>query len=135
MSNIRVPYAKTTVFWGHFHAQISSYAHCNRVPGSRVARSGQAFNEPKNPPKPAALALVGTNAAVRNVLDLALVKLMSAKNIELLEDHIDRILAEQKLTLAGLVDADTAIQVGKLLKSICSPWWKLGLPTKGPPAP
>jgi tetratricopeptide (TPR) repeat protein len=53
---------------------------------------------------------------VRNVLALAEVKLGQEKGIELLErGAIDRVLAEQKLALTGLVEASQAIAVGKLL--------------------
>src|SRR5262249_23619535 len=53
---------------------------------------------------------------VRNLLDLAVAKLSKAKEVQLLERAaIDRALAEQKLALAGLVDAATAARAGQLL--------------------
>jgi hypothetical protein len=62
--------------------------------------------------KPVRIALVagGGQEAVRDVLELAQAKLSGAKNIELLERAVvDRVLAEQKLSLSGLVDESTAV--------------------------
>ncbi len=70
------------------------------------------------PAKAARLALVsdGKTEAVRNILDLAQANLSSVKGVVLLDRAvIERIMAEQKLSLAGLVDAGTAVQAGKLL--------------------
>jgi hypothetical protein len=50
------------------------------------------------------------------VLTLAEAKLTELPDVEVLErTAIDRVLAEQKLTLSGLVAADQAVSVGKLL--------------------
>ncbi len=50
------------------------------------------------------------------ILDLAEVDLAEDKRLQLLDrKSIDRILAEQKLSLSGLVDANTAVKIGKLL--------------------
>jgi hypothetical protein len=55
---------------------------------------------------------------VRSVIDLATAKLSEVRGVELLERAgIDRVLAEQKLTLAGLADAGQAVIVGKLLSA------------------
>jgi hypothetical protein len=62
------------------------------------------------------VALVGTDhkETIRNVLDLAGVKLGST--VELVErEHVEHALAEQKLSLAGLVDANQVVAVGKIV--------------------
>jgi hypothetical protein len=67
---------------------------------------------------PARVALlVGQDADVaHNLQDLAGVKLGDDKAVTLLERAaIDRVLREQKLSLSGLVDADTAVKAGKIL--------------------
>jgi hypothetical protein len=52
----------------------------------------------------------------RNALALAEAKLSAARDVELLErTAIDKVLAEQKLTLAGVIDSNQAVAVGKLL--------------------
>jgi hypothetical protein len=64
------------------------------------------------------LALVSPDRRepARNVLALAEAKLSAVQEVELLErTAIDKVLAEQKLTLAGVIDANQAVAVGKLL--------------------
>jgi WD40 repeat protein len=67
---------------------------------------------------PARLALLappGAEAA-RAVQALALAQLGGDKGVILLErDTVERLLREQKLSLAGLVSADTAVRAGKVL--------------------
>jgi hypothetical protein len=54
--------------------------------------------------------------AVRNVLALAEAKLSEEAGVAVLERQaVDRVLSEQKLTLSGLVAAENAVAVGKLL--------------------
>ena len=54
--------------------------------------------------------------AVRNVLTLAEAKLSQEPGVHLLErQEIDKVLAEQKLSLGGIVAADQVVTVGKLL--------------------
>jgi len=54
--------------------------------------------------------------SARNVRDLALAKLGTDGNIALLDRAtVERLLAEQKLSLSGLVDAATAGARGKIL--------------------
>lgn len=64
------------------------------------------------------LALVASqsNNTVEQLLTLATAKLSNVDGIVLLErQEIRRLLEEHKLTLSGLVDADQAIMLGKLL--------------------
>src|SRR4051812_12914782 len=63
--------------------------------------------------------VVGTRTeGVRAAIDLATVKVSGMAGVELLERAgVDRVLAEQKLTLAGLAEASKAISVGKLLSA------------------
>jgi hypothetical protein len=64
------------------------------------------------------VALVGDNANgnIAKVLDLATVKLGAENSIELLDrTAVDRVIAEQKLSLAGAVDANSVVSVGRLL--------------------
>src|SRR5262245_46255986 len=63
-----------------------------------------------------ALVTKETSDSTKTLLELAQVELSAEKSIDLLERQaIDRVLAEQKLSLSGLVDANTAVKVGKLL--------------------
>ncbi len=76
--------------------------------------------EPVKPPEggPTRIALVTAEKgdAVNTLLDLAEAKLTESKALDVLDRRtIDRVLAEQKLTLAGVVAADQALTVGKLL--------------------
>ena len=58
-----------------------------------------------------------SNDAVERVLTLAMAKLSSVDEMVLLErQEIRRVLEEHKLTLSGLVNADQAIMLGKLLQ-------------------
>jgi hypothetical protein len=64
------------------------------------------------------VALVSADRAeaVRNVLALAEAKLSEETGVAVLERQaVDRVLAEQKLTLSGVVAADQVVAVGKLL--------------------
>lgn len=63
-----------------------------------------------------ALVSLDGKDAIRNVLDLAEAELGSQTKIEILERRqIERVLSEQKLSLAGLVEADQIVAAGKLL--------------------
>jgi hypothetical protein len=54
--------------------------------------------------------------AAHTVQDLALVRLADTKGFQLLERAaIERVLQEQKLSLSGLVDGNTAVRAGKVL--------------------
>src|SRR5690242_14126067 len=65
-----------------------------------------------------ALVVGSRSEGVRTALDLATARVSAMPGIELLERAaIDRVLAEQKLTLAGLADAGQAITAGKLLSA------------------
>jgi WD40 repeat protein len=69
-------------------------------------------------PKSRKVALITqeNSDSARALLDLAQVELSRDKRVVLLERQaIERVLAEQKLTLSGLVDAATAAKVGQLL--------------------
>ena len=64
------------------------------------------------------VVLVGADRteALRNVIALAEVKLSQVPGVQLLERQaIDRVLAEQKLNLSGLVATDQVLKLGKLL--------------------
>ncbi len=64
------------------------------------------------------VALVSGEAskAIAKVMDVATAKLSAEKSIELLErKEIARVLAEQKLSIAGIMDAEKAVAIGKLL--------------------
>jgi hypothetical protein len=66
------------------------------------------------------LALVATvtEKTDQQAIDLATAELSSDQDIQLLDrESINSVLAEQKLSLSGLVDDDRVIQVGKLLKA------------------
>lgn len=55
-------------------------------------------------------------SAARSVQELALAQLSGDKGLDLLDrSAVDKLLQEQKLSLTGLVDADKAIQAGKIL--------------------
>jgi hypothetical protein len=63
-----------------------------------------------------ALVSADKSETIRNILALAEVKLSDAGGIALLERQaVDKVLAEQKLSLSGLVASDHAVAVGKLL--------------------
>jgi WD40 repeat protein len=67
---------------------------------------------------PARVAVIaaGEGDGPRSVGELALAQLADQKGIVLLERAaMDRLLREQKLSLAGVVSADTAVQAGKIL--------------------
>jgi hypothetical protein len=82
-------------------------------------RAGLAADPaPVKAPKNAKVALLTkeTSNSAKALLDLAQVELSNDKSMALLDrQSIDRVLAEQKLNLSGLVDANMAVQVGKLL--------------------
>ena len=64
------------------------------------------------------VALVSSDKSdsVRNIMALAEVRLSTAPGIVVLDRQaIDKVIAEQKLSLAGIVSADQALKVGKLL--------------------
>src|ERR1043165_3515787 len=68
--------------------------------------------------KPPRLALVSTERSemIANLLTLAEVKLTAGSEVEVLDRKaIDRVLAEQKLSLAGFVKSDEGLKVCKLL--------------------
>ena len=67
--------------------------------------------------RPAKVAIVSAQEeTARNVQDLALAKLTGTPGLEMLErSTVDRLLREQALSVAGLVDASTAVQAGKIL--------------------
>jgi hypothetical protein len=72
----------------------------------------------KSEPAAVRIALVSPNKneVVRNVQTLAEAKLSQTAGIQLLERQaIDKVLAEQKLTVSGVVSTDQALTVGKLL--------------------
>jgi hypothetical protein len=76
---------------------------------------GQEADQAKAPVR---IALVSAEKGDRlvKVVTLAEVKLTELPGVEMLErSAIDRVLAEHKLTLSGLVAADQAVAVGKLL--------------------
>lgn len=65
-----------------------------------------------------ALVVGGGGQEVRAAIDLTTVRLSAVQGVELLERaSIDRVLTEQKLTLAGLADAGQAVTAGKLLSA------------------
>jgi len=79
-----------------------------------------APTEPAKPPAsgPTRIALITTEKsdALQTLVALAEAKLTEGKALEVLDRQtIDKVLAEQKLTFAGRVAADSALAVGKLL--------------------
>ena len=65
-----------------------------------------------------ALASAATGEPINNLLDLTQAKLSAEPKLELLERKaIAKLLAEQKLSLSGLVDANSAVKVGKILRA------------------
>jgi len=82
------------------------------------ARAQTVGSKTETPIKPAKIALLASQDvdSARNVLDIALVKLGDDKGVMLLERaKVERLLQEQKLSLSGLVDANTAVKAGKIL--------------------
>jgi WD40 repeat protein len=79
--------------------------------------AGFAGQEPAKAAAPkVALISRERSDATKNLLDLAQVELSNDKGLVLLDrQSIDSVIAEQKLNLSGLVDANTAVKVGKLL--------------------
>src|SRR5437899_1487359 len=66
------------------------------------------------------VALVGTGADARaqHIRDLAEVQLSADGQLQLLErPNVERLLAEQHLSLAGLLDASQAVKVGHVLSA------------------
>ena len=84
-----------------------------------LALPASALAQPKpEPTSSTRIALLSSDRvdAVRNVLALAEAKVSQTPGITLLDRQtIDKVLAEQKLTLSGLVATDQALAVGKLL--------------------
>ena len=75
-----------------------------------------AVKPPAGGPTRIALVTAEKGEAVKTLLDLAEAKLTESKALDVLDRQtIDRVLAEQKLTWTGLVAADQALTVGKLL--------------------
>lgn len=77
-----------------------------------------AAKEPGKANGPVRIALVssGTGESINALLDLAHAKVSMQSGVELLDRQaMTRILQEQKLSLSGLVDANTAVTAGKLL--------------------
>jgi hypothetical protein len=63
-----------------------------------------------------ALVAVTTDPRLQNIRDLAEAELAEAGELQVLErQQVDRLLAEQKLSLSGWVDADRAVKAGKVL--------------------
>jgi hypothetical protein len=78
--------------------------------------AGSAPGQAREDPVKIALVSNEKTEALRNVLTLAETQLSEVAGIHLLERQaIDRVLAEQKLNLSGLVATEQAIVVGKLL--------------------
>ena len=74
--------------------------------------------QPEKPAIVARIALVSSDHSdsIRNVLTLAEVRLSELPGVQLLERQaIDKVLAEQKLSLSGVVAAEQALTLGKLL--------------------
>jgi hypothetical protein len=72
----------------------------------------------EKPTRPLRIALISADRGeeLAKVLTLAEARLTDLPGLEVLERAaIDRVLAEQKLTLSGLVAADQAVKIGKLL--------------------
>ncbi len=85
-----------------------------------LGKGEPAPSAPIKPPEggPTRIALVTAEKgdAVNTLLDLTEAKLTEGKALDVLDRRtIDRVLAEQKLTLAGVVAPDQALAVGKLL--------------------
>lgn len=80
------------------------------TPPTRLVLKGQ---------KSVRVALVGTQPSERidNLIDLTSARLSDSEGVELLErKSVRKLLEEHKLSLSGLVNADSAIRAGKLLK-------------------
>jgi hypothetical protein len=85
------------------------------TPSGGAQQVGAGPAKRTGPVRVAVIAPPGVDA-VRAVGDLALAQLGAEREIVLLERAaVDRLLGEQKLSLAGLVDADTAARAGKIL--------------------
>jgi hypothetical protein len=85
-------------------------AEADDVPAPKVAA------EKPRPATRVALVSTGKNDAARNLLDLTGVALGKSASIQLLErQQIDRVLSEQKIALAGLLNPNQVVAVGKLL--------------------
>src|SRR5205823_5653397 len=85
-------------------------------PVSRFAASGQVAGAKADSPWRLALVSSSPSEPINNLLELAQAKLSREPNLELLERQtIRKLLAEQQLSLSGLVDSNRAVEVGKLL--------------------
>src|SRR5690349_1249273 len=85
------------------------------IPTATVPVQGQE-KEKENGPLRIALVSADKGETLAKVLTLAEARLTELPDVEVLERAaIDRVLAEHKLTLSGLVAADQAVTVGKLL--------------------
>lgn len=63
-----------------------------------------------------AIIATGAGESLKNIAAVAEAELSASGDFNLLErQQIDNVLAEQKLSLAGMIDATSAIQVGKIL--------------------
>src|SRR5438105_4112758 len=70
----------------------------------------------KKAPWRLALVCASSSPTMNNLIDLAQAKLSADDGLELLERKaVSKILAEQKLSLSGLVDSNFAVKTGKLL--------------------
>ncbi len=91
--------------------------------GAFLTLASGAWSDAAQPPAPARtgearIALVSAHPldAARTLQDLALVALSQEKGIVLLQrDAVDKLLNEQKLNQSGLVEAKSAVQLGKVL--------------------
>jgi hypothetical protein len=86
------------------------------APTSVDAQPGAHQPGKANGPLRIAMVSSGTGDSINALLDLAQAKVSTQPGVELLERKaIVRVLQEQKLSLSGLVDANTAVRAGKLL--------------------
>ena len=90
---------------------------------SQILKSEKPAAAHLSPPKgegPTRIALVTSEKveSIRTLLTLAEAKLTESKGIDVLDRQtIDKALAEQKLTVTGLVATDQALAIGKLLSA------------------
>src|SRR5207302_1807453 len=87
-------------------------------PALAFATSAAAQPAKKDAPWRIALVCASSSATMNNLLDLAEVKLSADDGLVLLDRKaVSKVLAEQKLSLSGLVDSNFAVQTGKLLNA------------------
>jgi len=94
---------------------VAFAATASLLPAFHVASGGEAAA----PGKPViAIIAADTNQQTQVLLDLLTVKLSQGGKMDVVERKtIEKVLAEQKIAAAGLMDTDKRILIGKILRA------------------